>query len=244
MCVPKSAGGLNLTNLKIWNKAAIVKTCWELYSKKDTMWIKWIHGYYIKRKQLANMPIPQQASWMVRKIFKEELSNVEHKSLETRSIIRTIYLKMIGDLPKVTWKNLMCGNAARPKAVFITWLQFQDRLLTATRLKSWGIQIDTSYQMCKLAEEFKDHLFVECEVSRRVWSKLIAWIQTDWPSMMTWGQQRSWIEQRTRRQTKQAKILKLKVKTSDAIAREIAYTCRVRVAENLKMTLQNFRFPR
>nr|XP_009605228.1 uncharacterized protein LOC104099822 [Nicotiana tomentosiformis] len=124
ICVPKSARGVNLTNLKIWNKAAIVKTCWKLHSKKDTLWIKWIHEYYIKGKQLANMPIPQQASWMVKKIFKarKELSNVEHKSPGSRSMIRTIYMKMRGDLPKITWKNLMCENAARPKAVFITWI--------------------------------------------------------------------------------------------------------------------------
>ncbi|XP_019224538.1 PREDICTED: uncharacterized protein LOC109206195 [Nicotiana attenuata] len=205
------------------------------------------------------MPIPQQTSWMVRKIFKarEELGNVEHKSLGNRSMIRIIYLKMIRDLPKVTWKNLMFGNAARTKAIFITWLQFQDRLLTATRLQSWGIQIDTNYQMCKQAEESKDHLFAGCEASRRVWSKLMAWIQTDWSSMMTWGQLQSWIEQRTRGKTKQAKILKLiyteyiyaiwieqnnrvfmqKVETSDAGAREIAYIYHVRAAENLKMTL-------
>lgn len=35
MCTPKVAGGLNMVNLKLWNKAAILKLCWDL-SKSRT----------------------------------------------------------------------------------------------------------------------------------------------------------------------------------------------------------------
>lgn len=65
ICTPESDGGLNLINLPL-NKAAIAKTCWDLTHKQDKLGIRWINAYYIKHQQLQQMPIPQQASWMVR----------------------------------------------------------------------------------------------------------------------------------------------------------------------------------
>ncbi|KAG5571299.1 hypothetical protein H5410_061065 [Solanum commersonii] len=47
MCTPKVARGLNLVNLRVWNKAAILKMCWDIEKKQDRLWIKWIHSYYI-----------------------------------------------------------------------------------------------------------------------------------------------------------------------------------------------------
>ncbi|XP_019236742.1 PREDICTED: uncharacterized protein LOC109216980 [Nicotiana attenuata] len=48
MCFPKSAGGYNLLNIRVWNRAAITNVYWDLAQKKDKVWIKWIHTYYIK----------------------------------------------------------------------------------------------------------------------------------------------------------------------------------------------------
>lgn len=48
MCLPLSAGGLNLINMSIWNKVAIAKTCQDLAHKIDKLQIRWIHSCYIK----------------------------------------------------------------------------------------------------------------------------------------------------------------------------------------------------
>lgn len=69
LCKPKAAGGLNIINYERWNKAAITKLLWAVVNKKDKLWIKWIHGQYIKRKDITSMEVPKQASWLVRKIF-------------------------------------------------------------------------------------------------------------------------------------------------------------------------------
>ncbi|XP_019248656.1 PREDICTED: uncharacterized protein LOC109227921 [Nicotiana attenuata] len=106
ICTPKSAGGLNLINLKVWNRAATAKNYWDLAHKCDKMWIKWIHAYYIKGQQISDMPIPQQASWLVRKVV-EARSLAEAIQIQTRnnkSMIRQIYYKMVGQLPRVEWK--------------------------------------------------------------------------------------------------------------------------------------------
>ncbi|XP_019244307.1 PREDICTED: uncharacterized protein LOC109224177 [Nicotiana attenuata] len=215
---------------------------------------------------LESMTIPHQASWMVKKILKarEGLKYVQPENLKNKSMIRNIYLKMVGELPKVTWKNIICGNEVRPKAVFITWLQQQDSLLTATRLVSWGIQVDNRCVMCKEVAETRDHLFAECSAGRRVWKKLMQWLQLTWVNMNNWSQMQQWIEHNTKGKTNKAKLVKMvfteyvyaiwmernnrlfahKENTRESMAREIAYTCHVRANSTTKMMLQKYKFPR
>lgn len=66
--LPLQAGGLNIINLKFWNRAAICKLFWGLHQKKDRIWIRWIHGYYIKQQDIYEMSVPMQCSWIIRKI--------------------------------------------------------------------------------------------------------------------------------------------------------------------------------
>nr|XP_009597535.1 uncharacterized protein LOC104093492 [Nicotiana tomentosiformis] len=102
ICTPKSAGGLNLINLPLWNKAAIAKTCWDLAHKQDKFWIRWINAYYIKKQQLQHMPIPQQASWMERRIIgsRGTMLQAQNSSDHNTSSIRQIYLQLLGELPR------------------------------------------------------------------------------------------------------------------------------------------------
>lgn len=67
--MPYSVGGIDLINIYIWNKAALAKTCWDLAHKSDKLWIRWVHSFYIKSDQVSTSPIPQQASWMVKRII-------------------------------------------------------------------------------------------------------------------------------------------------------------------------------
>lgn len=52
ICKPKVVGGLNISEVQYWNKATIVKHMWSLSpQKKDKLWVKWIHNYYLKGKK-------------------------------------------------------------------------------------------------------------------------------------------------------------------------------------------------
>ena len=44
----KKYGGLGLKNLAAWNKASIAKLVWCVALKKDMLWVKWVHGKYLK----------------------------------------------------------------------------------------------------------------------------------------------------------------------------------------------------
>lgn len=180
--MPKSTSGLDIINLKMWNKAAIAKTCWNLARKKYSLRIRWIHSYYVKQQQVESMQIPQQACWMVKKIIKarDMIQNIQNNRQENRSIINQVYWKQRRDHPRVSWKILMYQNQARPKAVFIMWLQLQGKLLTLDRLNKWGRTGEKSCANCKVAVETRDHLFVECEFAKKIWKKLAGWIQVKW----------------------------------------------------------------
>lgn len=54
------------------------------------------------------MGVPKQACWMVQKVF--EARNKLHLigNLSQDTIIKQVYLQVLGELPKVPWKGLMC----------------------------------------------------------------------------------------------------------------------------------------
>lgn len=60
LCLPKSSGGWNITCMKTWNIAAICKLLWNLAQKKDKVWVRWVHAYYIKGKDLTLLNTPPQ----------------------------------------------------------------------------------------------------------------------------------------------------------------------------------------
>ncbi|XP_019240287.1 PREDICTED: uncharacterized protein LOC109220273 [Nicotiana attenuata] len=181
ICTPKSVGGLYLINLPLWNKAAIAKTWWDLAHKQDKLWIRWISAYYIQQQQLQHMPIPQQASWMVRRIIGSRVTmlQAQNSSDHNTSSIRQIYLQLIGELPRVSWKCLVFQNSARPKAVFTMWLLLHGRLPTKDRLANWGINVTPHCVMCSGQVETREHLFVQCSYATELWNKVMKWIQRD-----------------------------------------------------------------
>ncbi|XP_070010487.1 uncharacterized protein [Nicotiana sylvestris] len=156
--------GLNITNLRIWNRAAIVKTCWDLAHKQDKLWIRWIHTYYIKGHNFTNWTIPQQACWMVRKVFEANtvLENQQYTQSLKKSLIKQIYLTLLGDYSRVEWKSLVFNNVVQPKAKFSMWLMMHGKLLTSDRLCKWGLNVDTQC-VCQRQEENREHLFWKCE---------------------------------------------------------------------------------
>ncbi|XP_060190753.1 uncharacterized protein LOC132620044 [Lycium barbarum] len=69
LCIPRTVGGMNILRTHAWNKTAICKMLWNLCKKKDKLWVKWVHAYYLKGQPIWNF-LPKQGSWMLKKIFK------------------------------------------------------------------------------------------------------------------------------------------------------------------------------
>ncbi|PHT95409.1 T-complex protein 1 subunit alpha [Capsicum annuum] len=259
ICLPKVVGGINLINLKLWNKAAILKLCWNIEQKQDKLWIKWVHNYYIKGRNLKNLVVPAQASRMVRKMLgaKCNLHLMQHVPRTKTSVIKQAYLKVLGTFLKVDWRVIICRNLARPNAIFTTWLQQQDRLLTVDRLLKWHVQADPICIMYKQQDESRGHLFIECRFANALWLRLLRWLQHSQLHLATWDSMNHWVIRRSKGKRHQAQLWKLvyakfvyvvwkernartfqkKECTVDTVARQIACICCLRATEPLRNIL-------
>ncbi|XP_019262629.1 PREDICTED: uncharacterized protein LOC109240435 [Nicotiana attenuata] len=69
LCCPRVVGGLNFTNVELWNKAAICKLLWNICKQKEKLWIQRVNAYYIKWNTVWSTT-PKNASWVIQQIFK------------------------------------------------------------------------------------------------------------------------------------------------------------------------------
>lgn len=69
ICTDPNCGGLGIKNFVLWNQAAALKQLWAISFKKNILWVKWVYAYYIRGKPLLSYHIPNEVSWMLRKIM-------------------------------------------------------------------------------------------------------------------------------------------------------------------------------
>ncbi|KAJ8435837.1 LOW QUALITY PROTEIN: hypothetical protein Cgig2_003860 [Carnegiea gigantea] len=75
---PKKYGGIEFG---AWNKANIAKIIWAIAEKKDLLWVKWVHGRYLKNQDWWDYQAPPDCSWYWKKLmatkelFKKGISN-------------------------------------------------------------------------------------------------------------------------------------------------------------------------
>nr|GEX44777.1 hypothetical protein [Tanacetum cinerariifolium] len=50
ICKPKEQGGLEIKDLQVWNEVLLIKQLWNVVSRKNTMWVKWVNSEKLKRK--------------------------------------------------------------------------------------------------------------------------------------------------------------------------------------------------
>ena len=63
VCQTKKKGGSGIKNLDKWNAACITKLVWAIAKKKDSLWVQWVHGRYIKGKDWWEYTPKGDLSW-------------------------------------------------------------------------------------------------------------------------------------------------------------------------------------
>ncbi|XP_060198689.1 uncharacterized protein LOC132627381 [Lycium barbarum] len=162
----------------------------------------------------------------------------------------------------MTWKCLMFKNKARAKAIFTMWLHFHDRMHTSDRLDKWGIAVDTTCILCKLLLETRNHLFAECSFTKRVWDRLLLWMQRQSHKATTWDQHFRWTLHNAKGKSQEAAVFKMvyaevvheiwternlrifekKRRSVEAIARFITCTCHIRATTATGNVIQRLKF--
>ncbi|XP_020271890.1 uncharacterized protein LOC109847053 [Asparagus officinalis] len=64
VCQSKEHRGLGIYSAREWNLAAAMKLLWMIHLKKDLLWIKWIHGHYLKQSNIWRVQTRINDSWM------------------------------------------------------------------------------------------------------------------------------------------------------------------------------------
>lgn len=91
ICRPKEQGGLGFKPLENWNNVLMVKHLWNVASKKDSLWVKWVNIYRLKGRSIWEIDNDSNASWgwnkllslrdMVRPFIKHSLGNGQETNM-------------------------------------------------------------------------------------------------------------------------------------------------------------------
>ncbi|XP_059301911.1 uncharacterized protein LOC132053828 [Lycium ferocissimum] len=145
LCYPKVTGGLNILDVKVWNKAAICKLLWTMKDFKAQKYFE-SAGY-------------------------DEVGVLGLSSFS----IKSVYSQMRGVIPKVDWRRMVCNNQGAPKWLFILYIAVSRKLLTRTRLAKWGTVTDVKCFLCDREDKDIDHLLFGCTFSGSIREKILEW---------------------------------------------------------------------
>ncbi|GJW95143.1 reverse transcriptase zinc-binding domain-containing protein [Tanacetum coccineum] len=70
VCLPMKEGGLGIRRLEMFNVALISSHIWSIITDKESLWVKWIHSYKLKRRSLWDIPFRGNMSWGWRNFLK------------------------------------------------------------------------------------------------------------------------------------------------------------------------------
>lgn len=185
VCFPKNQGGLSIKGSSNWNVASVGQLIWQLTVNKESLWVKWVHGIYIKEDiSIWQHIAPVDSSWYWRKLtsLKAQMHQwyIQDRYQLTKYgeySITSSYLAIIGQRPKLNNAELVWTSMALPRHRFLVWLAVHGRLLTQERKVRLHIQDDeTDCCLCdEQVMETNSHLFEHCRWTKEVWLEIQKW---------------------------------------------------------------------
>ncbi|XP_075474412.1 uncharacterized protein LOC142505350 [Primulina tabacum] len=188
LCKPLADGGLGLKDLRSWNRALLAKTLWNIHSKKDSLWIKWVNHIYSCFGGVWSWSSKHDDSPLIKNILliRDELIRVNGN--EEAAIARLqgwfsksggiaraydYFIKAKGKWP---WKPILDKSCIIPKHRFVLWLLAHSKLMTRDRL---GFLQDRKCVLCAEVDETITHIFFQCKVSKLIWDNVRNWLCMD-----------------------------------------------------------------
>ncbi|CAL5187192.1 unnamed protein product [Lathyrus oleraceus] len=158
----------------------MAKLLWNLSGKANNLWIKWVHTYYIKNTSLMSVQVNKNISWIIKVVLKQRYitqSMNDYDTMTRKFETKKVYNFIKEEYPKVDWRHLLYMNFMRPRALFVIWLAFHNRLTTKERLHRFGLLDNNQCNFC-LQMETINHFFFSCPRLRSIWKEVLERIQT------------------------------------------------------------------
>lgn len=85
VCSPVKYGGLGMKRLGMWNRCMLFKHIWDILTRRDSMWVRWIHSNCIKGRNFWVIKKRNEWSWLIRTL------------LDLRPQCRRFFISNVGD---------------------------------------------------------------------------------------------------------------------------------------------------
>ncbi|XP_019150482.1 PREDICTED: uncharacterized protein LOC109147284 [Ipomoea nil] len=180
---PKDEGGLGLRNLKHWNNAFMTKTLWNIHTRKETLWIRWVHDFYLRNVDFWTWNPGRNESALMRSLAKVRDLLVSRFGTTSDCINKlaswngpngintsAVYEAIRPQSPKKFAMRFIWKSFVPPKFAFCTWLCLHGRLLTKSNVIF--MEIDKHCSFCGATLEDINHLFFMCPFSKQVWDRV------------------------------------------------------------------------
>ncbi|CAK8564552.1 unnamed protein product [Lathyrus sativus] len=181
VCFPKKHEGLSIIDIGNWNISCLAKLLWNLCKKYDSMWIKWIHCFYVKNQDILTMDVKTNSSWIMKDILKVRPTittlSVWNSFMQVGNFVtRKLYAILANNHQIVNRRKVFYNNPVRPRAMITLWMACGSRLATKDRLKNFGMIRDDVCCFCN-ERECQNHLFFQCKEMELVWHNILEWMQ-------------------------------------------------------------------
>lgn len=132
-----------MRDCKKWNKAMLLKILWDIHSNKSNLWIKWIHVYYLRGKDIwlwhhskADHPIFKNLQALRNSLIDaggtvshaKQILNSWYKGGKFNTSMAYDWLRIRQD--KKPWMSLIWRKYIPPKISFILWLTLKGKINT------------------------------------------------------------------------------------------------------------------
>lgn len=207
VCLPKKFGGLSIKSCRLWNIASVGKFIWQLARKKDTLWVRWVHGIYMKEStDIWEHQSPTDCSWYWREINSIKLvmrmwyiNGVYNLTGNGEYSVFKRYNALLGRHQRLQEVDLIWCNIMVPRHRFILWLANQGKSLTKERPRRLNIHVDDDQcGLCPDSQlETHIHLFSDCRWIKEVKEALSRWTGVPFgdlsvQQMLIWVKRRRW----------------------------------------------------
>lgn len=109
----------------------------------------------------------------------------------TKFETKRVYDHIKENLSKVDWRHLFYHTLARPRALFILWLTFHNRLATKERVKRFILLEDDRCHFCPHIE-IVEHLIFSCPHVNIIWKQVLNWMNMQ-HNPKGWNEEIRWL---------------------------------------------------
>ncbi|KAL5194445.1 putative ribonuclease H protein [Glycine soja] len=106
VCKPTRCGGLNLINLELWNLIVMLKCLWNICSKDDNLWVKWIHAYFLKGNNVMSTTVKSNSTWILKSIMKQRPQIWIEMLRKRKFSMKQVYMELVEDHNRADWFSL------------------------------------------------------------------------------------------------------------------------------------------